>query len=92
MQAMPAGVQTPHRHTKRTSAVEGRGAASPFTVTVLNSSWPADPSGLTGVTIDVCMLKLGLNFSNPRLLALTRHLGGGGSLLRIGGSDQNNFK
>ena len=67
---------------------------------------PFDPNALTGVAIDVCALKLGLNFSDPILTALTSHIGGSGggstegggggggggtSILRVGGSDQNNL-
>ena len=48
-------------------------------------------SSLTSVTMDVCIAKQRFPFSNPDLLALATHLGGGDSILRIGGSDQNNF-
>jgi hypothetical protein len=48
-------------------------------------------SSLTSVTMDVCVAKQRFPFDNPALLGLTKHLGGGGSILRIGGSDQNSF-
>jgi hypothetical protein len=50
-----------------------------------------DPHGLTSVTIDVCSLKQGLDFTNVTLRLLTAPLGGNGSILRIGGSDQNDY-
>eukprot|EP01052_Picozoa_sp_SAG31_P010485 SAG31_NODE_575_length_13961_cov_41.577550_7_plen_200_part_00 len=46
---------------------------------------------LTSVTIDVCLLKQRFDFTNIALLHLTAHLGGGGAILRVGGSDQNNY-
>lgn len=48
-------------------------------------------TSLTSVTMDVCLAKHKFPFANPDLLALTAHLGGGSSILRIGGSDQNDF-
>lgn len=50
-----------------------------------------DPTSLTSVTMDVCLAKQRFPFDDPTLLALSKHLGGGGSILRIGGSDQNSF-
>lgn len=44
---------------------------------------------LTSVTIDICALKEGLNFDDPLLIALSSHLAP--TVLRIGGTDQNNF-
>ena len=55
--------------------------------TALARSSPA----LTSVTIDVCALKQGLNFSDPLLRKLSAHLGRQGAVLRIGGTDQNSF-
>ena len=50
-----------------------------------------DPVLLTGVTIDVCALKQGLNFSSSALFqTLTSHLAP--TVLRIGGTDQNNYQ
>lgn len=48
-------------------------------------------SALTSVTMDVCVAKQGFPFGDKDLLALTKHLGGGDAVLRIGGSDQNSF-
>ena len=48
-----------------------------------------DPASLTAVCIDACALKLGLNFSDPRLVKLTSNLGPG--VLRLGGTDQNTW-
>ena len=49
-----------------------------------------DASLLTAVTIDVCALKQGLNFSSsPKFQTLASNLAP--SVLRIGGSDQNNY-
>lgn len=48
-------------------------------------------SSLTSVTMDVCVAKQQFPFDDKDLLALTSHLGGGNSILRIGGSDQNSF-
>jgi hypothetical protein len=51
---------------------------------------PIDPALLTSVTIDICALKDGLNFSSsPLFRNLTAHLAP--AVLRIGGSDQNNY-
>ena len=44
---------------------------------------------LTSVTIDVCALKQNLSFVDPLLITLSGHLAP--SILRVGGSDQNNF-
>ena len=41
--------------------------------------------------MDVCLAKQGFPFDDPTLIQLTSHLGGGSSILRIGGSDQNSF-
>ena len=46
-------------------------------------------TALTSVTIDVCALKQGLDFSDPLLVALSAHLAP--CVLRIGGTDQNTF-
>jgi hypothetical protein len=48
-------------------------------------------TSLTSVTMDVCVAKQRFPFGDPDLLGLTSHLGGGRSILRIGGSDQNSF-
>lgn len=48
-------------------------------------------SSLTSVTMDICVAKQRFPFDDKDLLALTSHLGGGDSILRIGGSDQNSF-
>ena len=49
-----------------------------------------NPALLTSVTIDVCALKNGLNFSSsPLFRNLTAHLAP--AVLRIGGTDQNNY-
>ena len=48
-------------------------------------------TSLTSVTMDVCVAKQRFPFGNEDLLGLTKHLGGGDSILRIGGSDQNSF-
>jgi hypothetical protein len=48
-------------------------------------------SSLTSVTMDVCVAKQRFPFGDKDLLGLTSHLGGGDSILRIGGSDQNSF-
>ena len=41
--------------------------------------------------MDVCVAKQRFPFDDPDLLGLSSHLGGGESILRIGGSDQNSF-
>lgn len=46
---------------------------------------------LTSVTMDICLAKQRFPFDDPTFLALTKHLGGGSSILRVGGSDQNSF-
>lgn len=38
-----------------------------------------------------CVLCARFDFTDTRLLALTKHLGGGSAILRVGGSDQNNY-
>jgi len=48
-------------------------------------------TSLTSVTMDVCVAKHNFPFGDEDLLGLTSHLGGGSSILRIGGSDQNSF-
>eukprot|EP00039_Didymoeca_costata_P030406 m.29361 g.29361 ORF g.29361 m.29361 type:complete len:505 (+) comp8094_c0_seq1:160-1674(+) len=46
-------------------------------------------SRLTAVTIDICALKNDLQFNDPLLVKLSQHLAP--TVLRIGGTDQNNF-
>jgi len=53
------------------------------------SGTPVSVERLTSVTIDVCALKQNLSFTDPMLIALTKHLSP--AVLRIGGTDQNNF-
>ena len=48
-------------------------------------------ASLTSVTMDVCVAKQRFPFDDQDLLALTKHLGGGDAILRIGGSGQNSF-
>jgi hypothetical protein len=48
-------------------------------------------TSLTSVTMDVCLCKQDFPFDDPTLLKFTSHLGGGASILRVGGSDQNDF-
>merc|ERR1712166_529317 len=60
-------------------------------VNVGSASATTNISTLTSVTMDVCLAKRNFDFSDPLLLALTKHLGGGGSILRIGGTDQNSL-
>ena len=61
-------------------------ASSNYTVAVDGSRVLAKTSEfLTSVTIDVCALKQGLNFSAPLLRALSAHLAP--CVLRIGGTD-----
>ena len=51
---------------------------------------PINPDLLTGFTIDVCALKNGFNFSNNTYFrTLTQNLAP--TILRIGGTDQNNY-
>lgn len=54
-----------------------------------NSILAKTSDSFASVTIDVCALKLGLNFNDPLLIALSSHLAP--AVLRIGGSDQNSF-
>ena len=67
--------------------------ATPFNVAVSIGAAHATTcvTSLTSVTMDVCLAKHNFPFNDPDLLALTSHLGGGSSILRIGGSDQNDF-
>jgi hypothetical protein len=67
--------------------------AGAFDVNVSISSAHASTSvtSLTSVTMDVCVAKQRFPFGDKDLLGLTSHLGGGDSILRIGGSDQNSF-
>lgn len=46
-------------------------------------------TNLTAVDIDICALKLGLNFSSEAFVKLTSALGAG--VLRVGGTDQNGW-
>ena len=48
-------------------------------------------TSLTSVTMDVCVAKQRFPFEDEDFLGLAVHLGGGSSILRIGGSDQNDF-
>ena len=66
---------------------------APFDVGVTVGSAHASTvvSSLTSVTMDVCLCKQNFPFTDPTLLELTSHLGGGASILRIGGTDQNSF-
>ena len=57
-------------------------------VTVGGAAARTDVQSLTSVTMDICLAKQNFPCTDPDLLALTSHLGGGASLLRIGGSDQ----
>jgi hypothetical protein len=68
-------------------------ASAAFDVAVGVGSAHASTSitSLTSVTIDVCVAKQRFPFGDKNLLGLTSHLGGGNSILRIGGSDQNSF-
>ena len=70
-----------------------RNEVSAFDVTVNIGAAHASTvvSSLTSVTMDICVAKQRFPFDNKDLLALTSHLGGGASILRIGGSDQNSF-
>lgn len=61
------------------------------TVTVGASHATTVVTSLTSVTMDVCLCKQAFPFTDPMLLKLTSHLGGGAAILRVGGSDQNNF-
>ena len=69
------------------------GAAGAFGVEVSVGAAHATTciTSLTSVTMDVCVAKQRFPFGDKDLLALTAHLGGGNSILRIGGSDQNDF-
>ena len=71
----------------------GPSAAGAFTVAVTIGPAHATTrvTSLTSVTMDVCVAKQRFPFDDKDLLALTKHLGGGDSILRIGGSDQNVF-
>jgi len=50
-----------------------------------------DVTSLTSVTMDICLGKQRFPFDDETLLAYTKHLGGGNAILRVGGSDQNDF-
>lgn len=65
-------------------------AGKPISINVATEKEIAKTSPrLTSVTIDICALKQGLNFSNPLLVNLAKHLAP--AVLRIGGTDQNHF-
>jgi hypothetical protein len=66
-------------------------AAFDVAVTVGSAHAYTSVTSLTSVTMDVCVAKQRFPFDNRDLLGLTSHLGGGNSILRIGGSDQNSF-
>lgn len=75
------------------TGVGGMAAAFNVQVSVGASCATTMVSSLTSVTMDVCLAKQGFPFTDPDLLRLTAHLGGGPTrpILRIGGSDQNSF-
>ena len=73
------------------SAAAADAAAFDVAVTVGIAHAATVVTSLTSVTMDVCLCKQNFPFGDPTLLALTSHLGGGASILRVGGSDQNDF-
>ena len=66
---------------------------SSFKVTVSTGAGFATTNveSLTSVTMDICLAKQRFPFDDPSLVQLTSHLGGGASVLRVGGTDQNRF-